>query len=303
MGTRQFLFSGAGEPFLHGDALEFMGRVKGAGCATIVNTNGTLLDSLSIDELIKMGCDELRITTMAGNRDTYAKTHVGVPLDTFDHLNDNLRFLAERKAALGVRRPEVTLVSIAVAQNYDGIFHFIEFARSVRADRVCFRPIHDWNDPGLVNLMPTPKQSEVVIEQLHEAKDYLESGGMDHNIGDFLKVFQKKIDTMKLYNVMPCYYGWLSVRIDVNGQAYPCCNCFNTVGTVEEKGFHEIWNGEAYLRFREEAVTINTRKIPVTGCLCNNCSHYIANFRVFRALHPYKARLDRSSVPIHVSRK
>ena len=75
MGVQQFLFTGIGETFMHKNAVEFMRYAKRAGSSCIANTNGTLLAQKIIDELIEMGFDELRVTTMAGTRDVYLRTH------------------------------------------------------------------------------------------------------------------------------------------------------------------------------------------------------------------------------------
>jgi len=278
---------------LHKNAIEFMGYVKHAGCTGTVNTNGTLLDRAMIDELIKMEFDELRITLMAGTSEMYARTHPGMRDETFDSLRDNLLYLAERKAALGLRKPAVSLVFIVVSQNYDGIFDFAELANFVRADRVIFRPVDDIEDPGLSKVVPAAEQAISVKEQLIEAKAYLESQRVAHNIGYFLKVFGEQLDTTALYRVIPCYIGWLRVLFQVNGEAYPCCRCYEPLGNVYEKKFQEIWNGQAYSKFRKEAVQINIRKSPVSGCDCNSCSHFTANLRVYRILHPVKGRSAR----------
>jgi MoaA/NifB/PqqE/SkfB family radical SAM enzyme len=291
MGTRKYIFSGSGEPFMHKNALEFMGRAKHASSTCIVNTNGTLLDHGTIDELIRIGFDELKITTLAGSRDMYLRTHPGVEDETFDNLRDNLSYLAERKAEMGVKRPEVSLVFIVIPQNYDGIFRFAEFVEFVKADRAVFRPVETAEDPGLKKfLVPTAEQAASVREKLQEVKAYLESRGVANNIEYFLKVFREKLDTTALYRVIPCYYGWLGTRFDVGGQVHPCCRCYEPLGNVYEKGFHEIWNGETYRSFRKEALLINRRKAPVNGCGCNVCPHFTANLRVYKALHPLKGR-------------
>jgi radical SAM protein with 4Fe4S-binding SPASM domain len=291
MGTRKFIFSGYGEPFLHKNALEFMDRAKHAGSTCIVNTNGTLLDRTTIDELITMEFDELRITTLAGTRDMYLSTHPGVKHETFDTLKDNLVYLAERKAEKGVKYPRLSLVFIAIPQNSDGILEFAKFAEFVRGDRAEFRPVDTADDTGLKKfLVPTAKQAASVREQLVELKAYLESRKITNNIGYFLRVFREKLDTTELYSIIPCYYGWLSVRINVGGRVYPCCHCFEPLGNINDKKFHEIWNGEAYRCFRKEALRINRRKTPVEGCDCNSCAHHTANLRVYKAFHPIKGR-------------
>jgi MoaA/NifB/PqqE/SkfB family radical SAM enzyme len=291
MGTRNYIFSGAGEPFLHKNALEFMGRTKHAGSTCIVYTNGTLLDRTTIDELLRMQFDELRITTLAGSRDTYLRTHTGVKHETFDTLRDNLAYLAERKAEMGVKRPELRLIFIVIPQNCDGISEFLEYAKFIKADRVMFTPVDTAGDPGLKEfLVPTAEQAASVKEQLTEVKAYLESSGVANNIEYFLKVFTNKLDTTALYRVIPCYYGWLSVWFNVGGNVHPCCRCYKPLGNVYERKFHEIWYGEAYNRFRKEAVRINRRTTPVEGCDCNSCLHWTGNLRVYKALHPLKGR-------------
>ncbi len=293
MGTNSFLFSGCGEPFLHKNALESMGRVKHAGNICLANTNGTLLDNSTIDELIKIGFDELRITTMAGTREMYARTHPGVANKTFDHLKENLLYLAERKSVLGVRHPEVSLVYIVIAGNYDGLFDFAKLAGLVRADRVFFRPVDDIGDQGLSKVVPTKDQAAYTREQIIEVQAYIESKNIDHNINYFLKVFREKLDTKLIYDVIPCYYGWLSARIEVDGLVYPCCGCYEPLGNIHEKEFHEIWNGEAYRNFRKKTMQLNKRKKPVNGCDCNSCAHHTANLKAYKILHPVKGRSAR----------
>jgi radical SAM protein with 4Fe4S-binding SPASM domain len=289
MGTGAFEFTG-GEPFLHKNALEFMGRAKHAGCTCMVNSNGTLLDTMTIDELIKIGFDELRITTMAGTQEMYRHTHPGAKAESFDSLKNNLLYLEDCKAALGAKKPKLSLAFIIISQNCEGIFDFAEFATVVKADRVLFRPVDDFDDPGLQKVVPSFEQAALARDQLLEVKAYFDSKGMACNIDLLLKVFGQQFDTRGLYGVIPCYYGWLWVLIDSDGTVYPCCRCYEPLGNVHTKDFSEIWNGNAYRQFRQEAIKINRRRSPVTGCNCNSCSHFDGNLRVFKTLHPIKGR-------------
>ncbi len=293
MGARSFVFTGSGEPFLHKNAIEFMARVKHAGCTSIVNTNGTLLNRTMMDELIKMGFNELRINTLAGNGEMYVRTHPGVAETTFDNLRNNLLYLAEKKSALDAKYPKVTLVCIVISHNYNGLVDFAEFASLVKTDRVHYRPVYDIGDRGLSKVVPTKDQAIYITNQLIKVKAYLESKKIVHNINYFLKVFKEQLDTTALYSIIPCYYGWLAVRIDVDGLVYPCCRCYEPLGNIFKNDFGEIWNGNVYRRFRKEAFEINKRRSPVRGCDCNSCPHFFANLRVYRMLHPVKGRSAR----------
>ena len=292
-GTCQVLFSGRGEPFLHRNVLDLMGYAKRGGALCLINTNGTLLDPATINELLKMGFDELRITVMGGSREVYMRTHPGIGPETFDSLKENLLYLAGQKAARRVRKPKVTLVFIVVAQNHEGLFEFAEFAAGVSADRILYRPVDDLEDKGLSKLVLAREQSLHVRKQLVEVESYLEDKGISHNIKNFLRVFQQQIDTTELYRIIPCYYGWLSTMIEVDGTIYACCRCSQPLGNIYKEWFNKIWYGPSYERFRKSALHINARKSPVTGCDCNSCVNHEANSRAYQMLHPVKSRLTK----------
>lgn len=293
MGTRRFQFSGSGEPFLHNNAMEFMGLAKHAGSTCLVNTNGTLLDRATIDALLKMRFDDLQITTMAGTPEMYLRIHPGCKDTVFDTLRGNLFYLAERKSALRIKPPTVTLCYVVVAQNYDGIADFANFADLVKADRVLFRPFFDVEDMTLAGLVPSAEEASHIKEHLTAAKVHLDARGIRHNIGNFLAVFGRKLDTKALYRVIPCYYGWLSVLIDANGAVYPCCRCYSALGDIREMKFRDIWHGQPYRAFRRDAIQINVLKKPVDDCDCYRCANNNANFRTYKLLHPLKgSRLD-----------
>ena len=289
-GTRRFQFSGNGETFLHRDALDFMARAKHAGCACWALTAGHMLDREKIDAMLKMGLDELRITVMAGTPAMYVRTHRGSKEATFNHLRDNLLYLWERKKSLRTPGPRLNLFCVVISENFDGLVDFAKFAASVGADGVHYRPFDDVGDPGLAGLIPSEEQALQVKIQLLEVKSYLESKGIQHNIPPFLMAFGRKLDTTALYRIIPCYYTWLVVRIEPEGNLFPCCRSFVPQGNVYDQPFSRIWNGEAYSQVRKEAVKIHQRQTPVRGASCFSCVNYMANLKVFRYLHPLQGR-------------
>lgn len=291
MGTRKFFFSGSGEPFLHKNIMDFIGRAKYSGSTCIVYTNGTLLDHSKINKLIDLKCNELKITTLAGSRDVYIKTHPGIQYDAFDNLRDNLIYLAEQKAAAGAQYPEVSLHYVVIPHNCDDIENFVEFAGQVGASRILFRPADTVGDPGLeLGIMLTRDQEHSLKKHLTGVKAYLDSRGMENNLSHFLNASGRKLDTTELYRVIPCYYGWLGVRFDVAGHVYACCRCYEPMGNIYEQDFRAIWYGSSYRTFRYESSRINRGGKRVGGCECSGCPHFTANLLVFNSLHPIKSR-------------
>ncbi|MHC4480045.1 MAG: SPASM domain-containing protein, partial [Planctomycetota bacterium] len=293
MGTRRFLFTGSGEPFLYPGILDLMRQAKEPGSYTWINTNGTLLDRATIDRLVDMDFDCLVITTLAGTAEMYARTHPGSSEDTFDLLRDRLLYLADRKRKLGKKRPAVNLCFIILRQNCDGLLDFARFCRSVEADTAVFRPFDDVQDAGLEPVAPTAQQAAEVRRALGQVRVLLERAAIRHNIDALGKVFGGKLDTRALYSIVPCYYGWLMARINTDGNVYPCCRCYEPLGNIREMSFREIWWGEAYRQFRRQAITLNQRSEPLEGCVCYSCVHHTANLRVYRALHPLRGRSRR----------
>jgi MoaA/NifB/PqqE/SkfB family radical SAM enzyme len=291
MGTCSFHFAGSGEPLMHPDALEFMARCKRAGRSCAMNTNGTLLDAQKVDALVRMGFDELRITTMAGTDEVYARTHPGSRPGTFGRVKESLLALAERKAAARTSRPFVNVVFVVVQHNCEGLADFVRMAAEVKADGVIVQPVDDINDPCMAPLVPTEAQAAAVREQVPEMARFLEERGIRHNLGRFSMVFHSRLDTRALYQTIPCYMGWLAVQVHPDGDVHGCCRCYRRLGNVRETPMPVLWHSPAYDEFRRAARQINRRGTPVEGCGCYDCANTGPNLRVFRMLHPGSRRL------------
>lgn len=290
MNIQKYLFTGYGEFLLNKNSMAIMERVKKSGSNCILSTNGTLLTGDIIDKFIKIKIDELRITVMAGTAEMYLFTHPGVKEDMFYNLKENLLYLAKKKEERGTKKPKLSLVSIVISTNYNGLFDFAEFANSVKADEVLFHPFYDLDDDGLKKLVPSKEQSDYIRKELMKIKDYLDGKQVKHNIMYFLNGFQGRLDTTEIYRYSPCYYGWLSSRIDFTGNVYLCCHCDIPAGNIYENSFKEIWFGNAYREMRKEAFQINVRQTSVKGCSCNSCCNFIPNIKLYRLLNPLKGR-------------
>lgn len=288
MGTRQFTFTGDGEPFLHPAIIDFIRAAKSKGSHCMANTNGTLLDRPLADELIGLGFDELKITTMAGTAEMYVATHPGSNQKDFSRLTDHLLYIAQRKKILGLKRPLVNLIFVSVGLNFDHVDAFVDFSRRVDADRVTFRPVDDIHDAGLARIVPSDEQSRSMIRRLKKANATLNAHGISHNIDYFSKAYKQQLNTKQLYRYVPCYYGWLQPRIEIDGTVHACCRCNGSLGNIYQKSFHEIWFGPSYRRFRRQAIHINTGRHKIPDCACDRCPHYIANLKIYQRIHPIR---------------
>ena len=290
MGTRRFSLSSFGEMFLHPDIMEFIGRIKHSGATCISNTNGTLLTEEIIDQLIKYGLNELRVTTMAGTAEDYVLTHPGCTERTFEKLKNNLLYLAEAKAATGSKFPLLDLVCIVVSTNAHRLREFTQLAIDIGADKVTFRALNDVRDPGLKALLPTDEDAEFLRRELPAIKRDLDARNIPNNINMFLMTFGKHLDTRALYRAIPCYQGWISAYIDPLGYVRPCCNCTTSFGNINDQPFPSIWGSPQYEAFRGQTLTLLRYGVEPEGCDCSHCVHHTLNLRVYRVLHPLRGR-------------
>ena len=290
MGTRRFQLSSFGEPFLHAAMMDSIGRIKRTGSSCLTNSNGTLLDKEVIDELVECGFDELRVTTMAGNAAGYVQTHPGSTTQTFDRLKANLLYLGERKAVRKRKAPLLNLVCIVIGPNIRKLREFADLALELRADRVTFRPFNDVRDPGLATLLPSPEEASALRVELTEIKRDLDVKRVPHNIANFLMTFSRRLDTRALYQVIPCYQGWVSAYINPLGEVTACCGCSESLGNIHDQDFASIWTGQAYDTFRHQALNLPRQGRSPKGCDCHHCVHHTLNLNVYRALHPLRGR-------------
>lgn len=292
MGTRQFSFAGEGEPFLHKDLFAMLDRVKSVGRSCTICSNGTRLNKSTIDDLIRIKADDLRISTLAGTEAVYNETHPGVPPRTFENIKAALLYLAERKQALGIDYPRVRLICVVFKTNEDHLVDFAKFAAGIKADSVLYTPMNAHGFKGLSVLVPAREDYGKIDKQLDEVKTYLLPKGIDTNADLFRFFYKREINDIDPYTLIPCYYGWLGVRFDTIGDVYPCCRATKPFGNAAVEGFSKIWNSTSYAQFRRKAFQINQRKTSVEGCLCASCPHRTANMKAYEGLHPLKRQLS-----------
>lgn len=288
MGTRQYKFTG-GDPFLHKDFLKLASRAKSSGASCFANTSGTLLNPDLADELIMMGFDDIRITTMAGTPDVYAATHPGTKKKIFQTLQKNLEYIKKKKAALKIKKPKITLAFVIVRQNCQDIMSFAEFAVKMGVEAAQYRALAYNLNNRFSSIEPTADQISSIKKRLEEAGRFLNSNGIQHDISDFFKIFSGKRDTSSLYRHIPCYAGWTWIYIEPDGNIHPCCASALSLGNASKRTLKEIWNGSAYQAFRKKAISINKKKRTVQGCACDDCGNFISNIKIYRKIHPLKA--------------
>jgi len=270
MGTHQISIAG-GEPLMREDAFPIIRAFADRGASVNLCTNGILLDrypraiaeskatcvTVSLDGATEATHDRIRGTS-----------------GTCARIEDGLRALLQRPAS---RRPLLRVRMTFSRENTSQIRDFSSKWSGV-ADDVLLQPVHRGDgalytsdDASLFSLDPetisdqitgTPFENEPSMRRLlHSLR----------HTGDFPR--------------QECYACVLMARIDPWGNVYPCLAQHDSIGSIREQGFRQLWNGEAAHRER-------SRRLEDRSCTCwfNNTAligHYGA-----RLHHPVRHLLS-----------
>lgn len=132
--------TGSGDPFGSRVFRDFLYNMHHDHVRINLQTNGLLLKK-SWDKINKNSVQQIRISFDAATKETYYKTRY--PGD-FDHLMENVRFIAEQRKTHAFR-----LMSDFVVQqdNYKEMKQYIEILLDYEFDSIAFSRIEQWSMP------------------------------------------------------------------------------------------------------------------------------------------------------------
>ncbi len=282
MGTKRIRFTGGGEPFLYSRIFDAIALAKQRKLICSVTTNFTLLNKKKIDELIKLGIDELTVSLWASNEDNYRIMHPGCAQDMFKMIDDNLDMLIQNKK----KKPFVTAANVISNLNYRYLEQMFDFAVKKGLDSVYFTLL----DPleGTDELLLDSGQKKDVLKQCENIKRKIKLFSSEKRIelhyfdGFISRLTQSQsrdgnYDKQRVQGV-PCYAGWLFARIMADGSVSPCCRAVKkTMGNINKNCFKDIWFSRIYNEFRSKALLLDKADIYFKdiGCFktCDNLMH------------------------------
>lgn len=291
--VKRIIFGGDGDPFLHPQIREMIKAVTRTGAELSIATGGLYFNEDKIRKLFDLGVDSLNISLHAATTETFLRTHPALKEEAFTDIRNCLILLAELKKAKKRNKPFVQMINVICRVNYPEVVKMIEFAKEVRADAVDFKRMD--TIPETRALLLTENQLRELRHLLSEAARRAVELGVKTNIELYRRYALKGVKsgkyTLDFYSKMPCYVGWRSARVLVNGYVIPCCGCYNLpLGDLSESKFSEIWRSPKYKDFRQESINIMRKAHLKDKCGCHSCADFTANLGIYRKLHPFKAK-------------
>ena len=224
-----------GEPLLNRNIVEMVQYAHDKNIRTRIHTNGTLLNSILSEQLIRAGLDFISFSMDGYTRETYEKNRINAKYDiTMENILDFLKI----KKQLGSKAPFTVVQVMEFDENLNQEefqnqkIKFTERFDGLGLNKISRRTPHNWG--GLLEI-------------------------------DGLRKIDRNKDTP-----IPCTFPWYSLTVFYNGMVYLCPQDFKgeiPLGDLSKSSLREIFNNDIirFLRNRfkdKDIVDLNP---------CNNC--------------------------------
>ncbi len=288
---------GLGEPVLNPHLTGFINELSSAGVETWFTTNATLIEEEKAEAFARAGADRISISIDGATRQTYETIRRGAK---FNRLLRGLQALSDARRH---GKPRLTVNFVAMKSNLDELPALVDLCAGFGIEEINVEPLFYWGgeSPDLDQQYRAEALDDsryrVVMERgqllaeaagIHFSTRFLTSeGSMD---------YKQRIVAAPEPETWTCSEPWATVYVTVAGEVRTCCLNDESFGNLFEATFEEIWNGDAFVDFRDQH-----REQTETPVGCDNC---VENGRqrhspYFEALEPvsYRPLLSLSDPP------
>jgi len=248
---------GLGEPMLNPDFIPMMQMLRARGIRAYTALNATQIHAGNAEHLASVA-DRIELSLDSADPREFARIRCGAELDD---VVARIRVLSEARNRRG-QFLELSANSVVHTADRDALKALFELVSRLGLDRLNLNVVQFWDVGG------TGARSGVLsLDEIEKLREDLDSLSWDWSMPVRLT------GPTQGYENCPWYSG--GVYISWNGDVTPCCQrpdprtvCF---GNIFERSFEQIWNSEAYRRFRE---ALAAGRPPET---CRTCTMYYAH--------------------------
>lgn len=244
--VKSVILSGMGDPLVHPDIYEMIGRIKRHGWHLTVMTN---LIGADIDRLVVAGVDQFLIGVHGATPTAYSAFHPGWDEREFFVLCGHLRRLSSTAAS-------VRHVQVINGDTAPEFVDMIRFGAQFRAERVNYKLASLTG--GTETCQITDEQRQWLAEEAVPAARALATElGVATNLDLFAQQLAAADDYMHDENAtvpiadVGCFMGYVYTRITASLDVLYCCNTEVRVGSLADARFSELWTGPAWQGLRD----------------------------------------------------
>jgi len=258
-------FFSAGEPLLHKDIADLIGKVKEKEIFSVISTNLSLaLSDERIDDLLLCGLGMISVSLDGASPETYIKYRRG---GQFDLVWKNLGRLIQRKQQLGVTTPFIEWRYLVFEHNQHELRLAMQMAEDIQVDLFEVFPGYAPDEPqGCdVRRATIPLQEAVRGAALDKGRLRTQTTLQKNLYGR-----KEAMSPRGITDSPKCDWHYYGTMIYPDGALAPCC-----VATDEEddfthilyhKSFYDAWNAPVFTRTRR-----GMRDDLPTGTVCDRC--------------------------------
>lgn len=258
-------FSG-GEPTLRNDLLDLVNYATNKNMYVSLNTNGYLLTSKYLSELIESGVKSF--TFSLDSPISSVHNMIRQLPDSFERICDAIDYINNYNSEFN-KKIKIYINCVLLKSNISTIKEFTNFYNSHKFDHLNFVPASinvswdDWTSDN-ENLRISSKDIKFIESTITNLNKFIKVDS------PFDKSYnEKNINSYFLELPFPCYIHMFHIVVQCNGDIIPCCyaNDNYIVGNIRNNTLNQILNNDKYIKFRRER---NTNKYY----FCNSCLQY-----------------------------
>ena len=266
-----------GEPLLYPRLEELILLIKDAGSYIDTPTNGTLL-AKNADLLVKTGFDSIRVSIDGPKQANDGQRGRG----SYDRAMAGIESLYQKREAAGSSTPAISIIYTVTPDNHDVIEQFFLDDIDLRYINGATIQTQNFVTQEMGDAYGRMLESEFKITSSRHWRGFVRSvddfSGMDikemtrqiNKVQRAYKEMGKRVlalpPTMSAENLdayykadwggmtdvyRTCMAPWSAVDITAAGDVAPCHTWYDLVlGNLHTRSFEDIWNGEAYSKFR-----------------------------------------------------
>lgn len=237
------IFYFQGEPYINPQFLEMVAYAHQKGIYTITSTNGHFLNEENARKTITSGLDRLIISVDGTTQEVYENYRKEGKLEV---VLQGARNVVKWKKELGSRTPHIVFQFLVVRPNEHQIPEIYRLAEEIGVDEVKLKTAQIYDYQNGHPLIPTNER--------------------------YARYARQSDGTYRVKNRLlnHCWKLWHACVITWDGQVVPCCfdkDAAHRLGNLHEQNFEEIWQGNAYHRFRRQLLR-GRDQIDI----CTNCT-------------------------------
>lgn len=267
LGARTLNVAGGGDPLFHRQIVPALEAVRAhAFRIGTITTNAVLARGRISELLLDVVREQITVSLNSLGADEYAAVMRTTPRN-YDRVLDNVRDLVRERKARAAGGPVIALQFLVHDDTAAQLPEMFRLARDLGVDRVAFNPLflHDGRSRALIaepEAFLTDVASvfrddaEGIVADIRTIDPRLNTRieELRHRIAPDryrgLALRKRNYDSLQSFCALP----WFNFHIKATGAVFPCCALlfpgFRPFGNVSEQTIREVWEGEAYRRFR-----------------------------------------------------